>query len=118
MASVMPKPCAAFSPLTMTKSSSRLRRSSGKWLSIAWRPDLPTTSPQIRIFIAVPYSSPAQSRNLDVPFISDHPVERLVALRARHPLHPLRRIGDADGYHRMHFPERRQRAVVEAAAPA
>src|SRR5487761_588805 len=42
----MPKPCAAFSPLTTTRSSPKTRRRRGNSATTASRPARPTTSPQ------------------------------------------------------------------------
>src|SRR6185436_3998919 len=44
--SVMPKPPAAFSPLTMTKSRASSARTRGRCSATAARPDRPTTSPK------------------------------------------------------------------------
>src|SRR5436190_1106487 len=48
--SVRPKPCAAFSALTMARSIARSRFSPGRCALIASRPERPTTSPQRRMF--------------------------------------------------------------------
>src|SRR5262249_60195123 len=48
--SVRPKPCAAFSALTIATSTARSRLSPGRCVLIASRPERPTTSPQRRIF--------------------------------------------------------------------
>src|SRR6266705_111118 len=50
----MPKPAAAFSPLTMMKSSANERRRRGRFSITHARPALPTTSPQSRILTASP----------------------------------------------------------------
>ena len=48
---VMPKPAAAFSPFTMTKSSPSSWRSRGTFLVTASRPERPTMSPQNKTFM-------------------------------------------------------------------
>src|SRR5258707_11729519 len=48
----MPNPAAAFSPLTMTRSSASSRRRRGTFSVTTARPERPTTSPQSSILIA------------------------------------------------------------------
>ena len=59
--SVMPKPPAAFSPLTMTKSSSSSARTRGRCSATAWRPARPTTSPKKPRRMRTPCYRPPQS---------------------------------------------------------
>src|SRR5215831_15828079 len=111
----MPKPPAAFSPLTTTKSSARSRRSRGNISITTARPARPTRSPQNRILMgraSGPLGRPAHG------VLCRQPVELLVVILTRHRLDLLPRIGEADRRHRAQGAQLGQRAIVEAAAIA
>src|SRR5690606_31386518 len=101
----MPKPEAAFSPFTTTKSRSRRWRNPGRWAAMASRPGRPTTSPSItsRTSPGSPSSSGPTRSPLLTPLRPDdaalgyHEVERLVGRLAGYHRHLLGGIGEADG---------------------
>src|SRR5918997_5612966 len=97
MASVMPKPPAAFSPLITTQSSRQRSRRPGRRSITAWRPGRPTMSPRKRRRMAVLLWAlgPDEFR-----FRHDH-VEHPVMGLHRNLFDLLNRIGKADGQDRM-----------------
>src|SRR5882724_9483180 len=106
----MPKPAAAFSPFTMTKSSPSSRRSRGTCSTTTSRPERPTISPQKRrrMGLADPHG-----------FALGHdPIERLIAIIARYRRRFQSREGHADGERFASVAQLGDRAVVEAAAIA
>src|SRR5262245_38260304 len=108
----MPKPPAAFSPLTTTRSSfhSAIRPGSRSYTIL--RPLRPTTSPMNRIRMR---SGPAA---VDHVPLGQHKVEPGVARRGRHFGDLLRRIGDADRDDGFHAAQPRDGHVVIAGAVA
>src|SRR5215467_4477618 len=104
----MPKPAAAFSPLTTTKSSPSSRRNRGTCSTTTSRPDRPTISPQKRrrMRLADP----------DGFALGHDPVERLIGVVARHGRHFQCGEGDSDGERFANGAQLGNGAVVEAAA--
>src|SRR4051812_2167512 len=124
IASVMPKPPAAFSPLMTTQSSRQRSRSAGSRSATALRPGRPTMSPRKRRRIqrGSLRSHLRMRRSQDER--SDHfrfrhdEVKHPVMILCRHGLDLLRRISKPDGQHRMHLRQSRNRAVEMALAVA
>src|SRR5690349_666340 len=110
--SVMPKPPAAFSPLTTTKSALRPARKAGACFNKASRPLRPTTSPRNRSLI----SPSIFSRYLQGEPLGHDPVQRLVVLVPRHGCHFLRGIPDSNRRHRLLPPQPIQRPIIEPGA--
>src|SRR5215472_9145954 len=77
----MPKPCAAFSPLTTTRSSPKVRRRRGNSATTASRPARPTTSPQSNSLISK-LSTFAFAEPLHAAFGDDR-IERHVGVLVR-----------------------------------
>src|SRR5689334_14237737 len=105
---VMPKPAAAFSPLTTTKSRPSCSRNFGTFLITASRPDRPTMSPQNRTFIFLDKGASA--------LVGQQPIESLVVRIVRHFGDDLLIECYSHGDDPLPGPERLQRAVIEAAA--
>src|SRR6476660_2085788 len=91
MTSVMPKPPAAFSPLTTTRSSFQSAISPGSRSVTIVRPDRPTTSPMKRLRMPSVY---AQIDNLA---LRSHEIEARVALRCMHARNLLCGKCNSDG---------------------
>src|SRR5882724_12203236 len=105
----MPKPPAAFSPLTMTRSTAQSRIMPGKCSEMAVRPALPTTSPTKRM------------RKLQTPEIEQlrfryQIIQRHVVWQRRNSLDFLHREGEADGDDFLRITQARERAVIMSGA--
>src|SRR5947209_3066938 len=109
--SVMPKPPAEFSPLTMTKSSAQSRRSRGRWSSTTARPERPTTSPMNRRRML------SRGPAVDRFAFRYHECERVVVRLRRNGCDFLHGEGETDGEGALGG-ERRERRVVIAGAIA
>src|SRR3954468_19919368 len=113
----MPKPPAAFSPLTTTRSRPRSRRKAGRRSITTSRPERPTRSPQNRIRISFTLLN-----TLPGPGLGHDPIQPLVEWPARQIVGFLSREGYADRQHRMSrmrlVPALFQGPVIEAAAIA
>src|SRR5208282_1953189 len=94
----MPKPCAAFSPLTAVKSSASSCRRRGNSRTTTSRPALPTTSPSNRNRIGTPsgfvIAEPYHAA------LGDDAVEHDVAGLERHGALLLDGEAQADDLHR------------------
>src|SRR5690606_24818848 len=116
ISSVMPKPPAAFSPLTMTKSSRKSEISPGSRSQTAVRPVRPTMSPRKRT--RMPRLLQGRTESAQAAFGQDfrqHDVVRLI----RNTLHLLAVEGDADQPQRVAGrTQPPDRAIVIAAAIA
>src|SRR5690348_17991692 len=113
----MPKPCAAFSPLTTTRSSPKARRRRGSSAATASRPARPTTSPQSNSLMPRP-SSLALAEPLHAAF-SDHRVKRHVGRFVRQLAFLLDGECQADREQVLILrAQTRQRAIVIARAGA
>src|SRR5260370_21269759 len=107
----MPNPPAAFSPLTMTKSSRHRARKIGNWARSTLRPDRPTTSPTNSSRIAS--GAPA----IDQFALGQHEVETLI-VRFVGNISLGGGIGDSDRRHGAGGAQRGERAVGMARAEA
>src|SRR5689334_16689888 len=109
----MPKPPAAFSPFTMTRSSFQSRTRRGSRSATIARPLRPTTSPMNRIRTS---SGLPRVAKIDGVALREHEIKGGVAGGAGDGGNLLRRVGDADRGHRLHAPQPRDRHVVIAGA--
>src|ERR1700678_3027826 len=104
----MPKPPAAFSPLTMTQSRSKAVRNFGNSCETTMRPARPTTSPMNRRRMH-------SSRFAVDPFaLREHEIKPLVVSLGGKVGYFLHRIGDADRGHLTRSTQLGERSIVEA----
>src|SRR3954447_18433432 len=110
IASVIPKPPAAFSPLTTTASSRQRSRKAGRRSATTVRPGRPTTSPRKRRRMSgfCPRTDHLRLRH--------HNVEPPIVILRRHTLDLLRGEREADRQDRVHVGERRDGTVEMALA--
>src|SRR5687767_3188608 len=111
IASVIPKPPAAFSPLITTQSSRHRSRRAGRRSNTALRPGRPTTSP-----IKNRRMTRTSGSYADAFGFRDHETEPSVVGLERHLRDLLDRIAKADGENRMPGREGRDGAVEMALA--
>src|SRR5262249_9770775 len=117
---VMPKPAAAFSPFTATKSRPSSRRRRGTSLITMSRPGRPTMSPQNRTFMPSTFQSRV-GYTLDKgasALVGQQPIEPLIGRAVRNLGHELSVEANSHGRDLVPGPQRRERAIVEAAAVA
>src|SRR5687767_8478953 len=107
----MPKPPAAFSPLTMTTSSFQSAISPGSRSCSTTRPLRPTTSPTKRTRMLLPAA-------IDQFALGEHHVEPRIARRERHHGNVLRMIGKPDRDHGLEHAKPIDGEVVIAGAIA
>src|SRR5205814_9016513 len=112
MSSVMPKPCAAFSPLMTTRSGAWRCCSCGRTRATASRPVRPTTSPRNRRRML------RSALRFDNAALGQDPIERLVIRRHWNLVHFLFGIGHTDRGDGLELAQFGKRAVIEAAAIA
>src|SRR5215831_19567036 len=112
MTSVMPKPPAAFSPLTTTRSSFQSAINFGNRAVTAARPERPTTSPMKRIRMQ---SLPAE---IDRLVLGEHEIEPCIACRGGHLGNFLNGERNPDRGHGLLRAQRRNRHVVITCAIA
>src|SRR5580658_79854 len=116
----MPKPAAAFSPLTTQKSMASAARIRGSSAMTASRPVRPSTSPKNSNRMEYPDRRrlrEARAR-LNDALLGQHQIKCLIPAIHGQFVDPLCRIGHTDREHALARPQAREGPVVKSCAPA